>query len=868
MASEMVLRQLQLVGSTGAIRAASFQGRDHVVVPTVALMQGVIWPVNAPSAEFVPTSVLRAAPQGWNGRPCVGDHPQRNRALVSANSPLVLEEESFGTVFNARILQDRLIVEAWLDPTRAVRVGPVATRVLERIRNGTPVEVSVGAFVTTETVNGTYNGKPYTTRWTSLVPDHLAFLPEGTRGACSVEMGCGAPRAAKGRSLVVVPRYAVTATGLALLAESEEPIRTAFDSSQPRVPAGSAGGGQWTDGVNAKTGTVVPGGGGGEADAGSARGPERTFTSDEELRATFYPPTDEGTYQRPMPLKVASIDQAVEHVLAGHVVEVADVASAHTVVAKLAQVAQDMKRQGKDAPNFDLCNVSVAGTNLFCADSVRSAKYPDGVPRIEMPQLAGKPIPGSAADKLPRVSKDSLNTPGEVNGADQFIAHMADLKIRTKDDTVPASSLRASQHQLRGAVVAGMMTNANYDPAADGFIFVSRDNYVIDGHHRWAAIVGRDAADGKLGDLTIRIKRVDAPIAEVLFLGRAWAERFGIAQGAGPAKPRASRQARTRAMATVAAALLGVAVKPHTQPEGQMRSLQNWRVKLSSLFAGRQPTAMPRNLSDADLRQALTEALDSAHADHAGIAEVYPTESRLVFARQGDGAADPTYFGQAYTVAPTTHQITLDGTPEELRATVTFTAARECGCHNDKESGMHRNHDRIQALMANADLQGAFKDQPFLEGLSDERLAALEGSCGPKKKTDAEMAEEKAAADKATADEATAKAAAAAPKDLTETEILAKYPGIGAIVAAHRVAELAKRTEIISGLAASQDAYTEAELTAMPTEQLEKVAKLAKVEVAAPASYAMAGVPRAAAAAITDVPDPWAAGLAVMAGRK
>ena len=42
-----------------------------------------------------------------------------------------------------------------------------------------------------------------------------------------------------------------------------------------------------------------------------------------------------------------------------------------------------MIAKGGKAPNFNLCNVSVTGSNLFCAES-------KGIPRIQMPQLDDK----------------------------------------------------------------------------------------------------------------------------------------------------------------------------------------------------------------------------------------------------------------------------------------------------------------------------------------------------------------------------------------------------------------------------------------------------------------------------------------------
>jgi hypothetical protein len=84
-----------------------------------------------------------------------------------------------------------------------------------------------------------------------------------------------------------------------------------------------------------------------------------------------------------------------------------------------------------------------------------------------------------------------------------------------------------------GPKVAGMMTAASYDPGKRP-IFVSRDGYVIDGHHRWAAIVGRDAADGRLGGSKMNVIQVDAPISRILRIANTWAAQFGIQAAAGP----------------------------------------------------------------------------------------------------------------------------------------------------------------------------------------------------------------------------------------------------------------------------------------------------------------------------------------------
>lgn len=159
-------------------------------------MEGVIHAVNAQTPEFVPFSTLSANVNQWNGRPLMLNHPVRDGVHVAANDPLVLEEQSFGSVFNARVddKQRRLLMDAYVDPERLKTLNRLD--VLQRVEEGGVIEVSVGAFVTTDPTPGVYNGKPYKASWKALGSDHLAFLPD-TRGACSVEMGCGAHRAAE-----------------------------------------------------------------------------------------------------------------------------------------------------------------------------------------------------------------------------------------------------------------------------------------------------------------------------------------------------------------------------------------------------------------------------------------------------------------------------------------------------------------------------------------------------------------------------------------------------------------------------------------------------------------------------------------------
>lgn len=230
---------------------------------------------------------------------------------------------------------------------------------------------------------------------------------------------------------------------------------------------------------------------------------------------------------RAVPIRVTSLDHAVELLMKGRRIELARTSQVNTLLTRLGKIALDAKAKGEKAPHYDLCNVSVPGTNkIFCGDKLRTKEHPNGVPRAQMPQFSGTPVPGSPADKLAR-KQSEVTGKHDVDGAPAFIAHMQSLGIRTSRGEVAASRLKATQSELVGAKVAAMMTKPGFDPGAKP-IFISRDNYVIDGHHRWAAVVGRDAANGRLGELKIKVVRVNAPIRAVLKLAQKWTKDFGI----------------------------------------------------------------------------------------------------------------------------------------------------------------------------------------------------------------------------------------------------------------------------------------------------------------------------------------------------
>jgi hypothetical protein len=202
----------------------------------------------------------------------------------------------------------------------------------------------------------------------------------------------------------------------------------------------------------------------------------------------------------------------------GHHVELSQPREVSTLVSKLAEMVEDAKKKGKDAPIYDLCKVSVKKTNLFCVKT-------KGVPRVRMPQLKGEPLKGSRADALERDKR------GEVDLTEKFADHLREQGFSIKRTKERADYLRATQDQLNGASVAAIAKYLEGGGKIEGALLVARDNYIVDGHHRWAAEVAVDAEDGNLkNDPPLDVLRIDAPIIQILDLANKFAADWGIPQ--------------------------------------------------------------------------------------------------------------------------------------------------------------------------------------------------------------------------------------------------------------------------------------------------------------------------------------------------
>jgi len=142
-----------------------------------------------------------------------------------------------------------------------------------------------------------------------------------------------------------------------------------------------------------------------------------------------------------------------------------------------------------------------------------------------MPQFKGTAQPGSRAAGM------DVDASGEVDTEPVFKEMLKEKGIKTLQTEIPADKLKATQKDLVGAKVVGMMGALEKDPNHPKItapIYVSRDGHVIDGHHRWAAIVAHNAANPDK-QIPMKTTVLDMDIKDAIPMANKFAEDMGIA---------------------------------------------------------------------------------------------------------------------------------------------------------------------------------------------------------------------------------------------------------------------------------------------------------------------------------------------------
>ena len=199
-----------------------------------------------------------------------------------------------------------------------------------------------------------------------------------------------------------------------------------------------------------------------------------------------------------------------------------------TKIDALVAMTDKAKANGEKPQFFNLCDVSIPGSNIYCEDNL-------GIDRNDMPQFKGDARPGSPASKLPK------NKNGEVDGEAFFKELLVKdgIKVDGPHD-VPPDRLKATQKNMVGDKVAGMYKGLEENPNDPGLtapIYVSNDGYVLDGHHRWAAIVAYNAKNPDK-PIPMKVNIIDEPIKPLVNRANKYADHIGIEKKAAVAGQR------------------------------------------------------------------------------------------------------------------------------------------------------------------------------------------------------------------------------------------------------------------------------------------------------------------------------------------
>jgi hypothetical protein len=276
---------------------------------------------------------------------------------------------------------------------------------------------------------------------------------------------------------------------------------------------------------------------------------------------------------------------------------------------------------GGDVIDHEPCSKMFAALG-FCYDNEGNQKD-KGIKRPEMPQLSGI-VDTERTDSVAykealkqakrlRAAKDKFKTdvptkeqkrdvtdeeveaanPSpeeigsvEVNFEEKFIQALKNAGYEVDDVEVNPSTLRPIQTEMQGSKIAGMYSTiaaAEVDPKTYGSeaarlkapIFTS-GGYVIDGHHRWAAMIGADMANGRGADMRMKTRNIkkggkDVDIDEMVAFSNAFQHAMGITNQDRNSKPTRKNfsDAELKTSEEIAKGLGIKENKPQTKPQQQ-----------------------------------------------------------------------------------------------------------------------------------------------------------------------------------------------------------------------------------------------------------------------------------------------------------
>ena len=171
------------VSATSAPKRVHQYGNEYIVIPVVAAKEGVM------NGVYYSEDLFKRTLNAWEHTPVVLYHPKNEIGEdVTARTLDVIHKRGLGTFQNVSVSEKKLLGEFWLEVWKTSRI--VGEIILAEIEAGTPMDVSIGVFASTNEEKGKHGEDEYTEVMTELFPDHVALLYK-QEGACSLEKGCG-----------------------------------------------------------------------------------------------------------------------------------------------------------------------------------------------------------------------------------------------------------------------------------------------------------------------------------------------------------------------------------------------------------------------------------------------------------------------------------------------------------------------------------------------------------------------------------------------------------------------------------------------------------------------------------------------------
>jgi hypothetical protein len=116
-----------------------------------------------------------------------------------------------------------------------------------------------------------------------------------------------------------------------------------------------------------------------------------------------------------------------------------------------------------------------------------------GLSRDQMPQIESEKSCAALQKEGGPVAEAVEAAGGYMNSKKTVLAQVLDrfkrLGVEVHETTAPAGWLRATQGEINADKVEKMAESMTLKELTKGRILVSRDGFIVDGHHRWATLI-------------------------------------------------------------------------------------------------------------------------------------------------------------------------------------------------------------------------------------------------------------------------------------------------------------------------------------------------------------------------------------------